>query len=69
MARSMPVSSRSTQPFAKKFSQLFFNYGTGFAFDNFACTFLGVKNSVNSVQSLDRHKHNVVFVNQYTGHI
>ena len=42
----MPISSWSTQPFTKKFSQLFINYGAGFAFDNFACTFLGIKNSV-----------------------
>ena len=32
--------------FSKKFSKLFINCGAGFAFDNFACTFIGIKNSV-----------------------
>ena len=31
---------------AKKFSELFIKYGAGFAFDNFACTFIGIKSSV-----------------------
>ena len=30
----------------KEISQLFINYGAGFAFDNIACTFIGLKNSV-----------------------
>ena len=40
------VQINASTPFAKKFSQLFINYGAGFAFDNFACTFIGIKNSV-----------------------